>query len=44
MWETRKGTLEYEDFVKGHECLINHVGSAGAMEASGVVKNIREVC
>ena len=38
MWETRKGTLEYEDFVKGHECPINHVGSAGAMEVSGVVK------
>ena len=34
MWAARKGTLEYENFVKEHNCPINHDGS-GAMEASG---------
>ena len=29
-------SCEMWDFVKGHECPINHVGSAGAMAASGV--------
>ena len=29
---------EYEIFVKNHDCPINHKGSAGAMEASGVVR------
>ena len=37
MWATRKGTREYEIFVKAHDCPINHEGSVGAMEASGVV-------
>ena len=23
MWESRKGTLEYDDFIKEHECPIN---------------------
>ena len=32
-WAPRKGSIEYENFIKEHECPINHVGSAGAMEA-----------
>ena len=38
MWATRKGTREYEIFVKDHDCPINHEGSARAMDASGVVR------
>ena len=37
MWATRKGTSEYEIFVKDHDCPINHEGSAGAMKAPCVV-------
>ena len=36
MWVSRKGTAEYENFVRKHDCPINHQGSAGAMEAIGV--------
>ena len=38
MWATREGIREYEIFVKDYDCPINHEGSAGAMEASGVVR------
>ena len=34
----RKGSIDYENFLKEHECPINHVGSAVAMEAVGAVK------
>ena len=37
MWAPRKGSIDYENFIKEHECPINHVGSAGAMEALGAV-------
>ena len=36
-WESKKGTVEYEKFISDHECPIKHVGSAGSMEAKGVV-------
>lgn len=36
-WEKRKGTDEYEEFISKHECSINHDGSAGSMEAAGLV-------
>ena len=36
-WESKKGTVEYEKFISDHECPINHVGSAGSVEAKGVV-------
>ena len=36
-WESKKVTVEYEKFISDHECPINHVGSAGSMEAKGVV-------
>ena len=36
--EKRQGTLEYEKFVSEHNCPINHSGSAGSMETSGVVE------
>ena len=36
--KSRKSTVEYDDFMNEHECPINHIGSAGAMEASGVLK------
>ena len=38
MWNSRKGTEEYEKFHSDHSCPINHEGSAAAMEASGVVR------
>ena len=42
LWERRKGTNAYEKFINvirdSHECSINHDGSAGSMEAKGVVE------
>ena len=38
LWQCRKGTPEYENFLKDHNCVINHIGTAGAMEAAGVVR------
>ena len=38
LWEKRKDTEEYETFVQGHIRTINHIGSAGSMEAKGVVQ------
>ena len=32
------GTLEYENFLKTHNCPINDEGSAGSMEPSGIVR------
>ena len=37
-WEKRQGTIEYEKFISEHDCLVNHSGSAGSMEAVGVVE------
>ena len=37
-WDKKKGTEEYDNFTKTHECPVNHTGSAGAMEAEGVVR------
>ena len=37
-WSSRKGTDGYEEFMSQHECSINHDGSAGSMEAKGVVE------
>ena len=37
IWASRKGTTEYDNFVKEHNCPINHHGSAGAMESVGIV-------
>ena len=42
LWERRKGSDAYEKFINvirdSHECSINHDGSAGSMEAKGVVE------
>ena len=38
LWFQRKGTIEYENFIKEHDCPINHEGSAVSMEAVGIVK------
>ena len=38
LWSQRKGTIEYVNFIKEHDCPINHEDSAGSMEAVGVVK------
>ena len=35
-WNRRKGTPEYERWKAEHNCIINHTGSAGAMESIGV--------
>ena len=37
-WEKRQGTIEYEKFISEHDCLVNHSGSTGSMEAIGVVE------
>ena len=37
-WASRKGALEYDNFFKKHDCPINHEGSAGAMEPSGILR------
>ena len=36
--ESKKYTEGYANFLKEHDCPINHKGSAGSMEASGIVK------
>ena len=36
-WENRKDSVEFEKLISEHDCPINHVGSAGSMEANGVV-------
>ena len=38
-WELRKDTEPelYEKFLESRKCLINHAGSAGSMEAAGLV-------
>ena len=33
----RETTAEYEEWKLYHDCTINHPGSAGSMEAAGVV-------
>ena len=42
LWENRKGTDAYEKCISvtrdSHECSMNHDGSAGLMEAKGVVE------
>ena len=37
-WEDKKKTKpeKYDNFMNTHECSINHVGSAGSIEASGL--------
>ena len=37
-WETKKDTVEFEKFISEHECSINHRGSAGSVEAKGMVE------
>ena len=32
----RRQPEKYDNFMPTHECSINHVGSAGSMEASGL--------
>ena len=34
---TKRKTAEYEEWKLYHDCTINHTGSAGSMEAAGVV-------
>ena len=39
-WKLKKGTNEYNEWKKSHEkeCLMNHQGSSGKMELSGMVR------
>ena len=37
-WNKKKTTAEYEEWKLYHDCTINHTGSAGSMEATGVIK------
>ena len=37
-WEQHKGTDKYDEYLKTHDCPINHHGSAGLMEASGTIQ------
>ena len=43
-WESRKSTEPdlYEQFIFKHDCDINHKGSAGAMEVSGLIECFTE--
>ena len=38
-WESRSEVEDFDNFMSFHseECLINHNGSAGAMESKGIV-------
>ena len=36
-WNKKKTTAEYEEWKLYHDCTINHTGSAGSMEAAGVI-------
>ena len=37
-WELHKGTDKYDEYLKTHDCPINHHGSVGSMEASGIIQ------
>ena len=37
VWESKKGTAEYENWFVDHDFKINHKKSSGAMEAAGAV-------
>ena len=37
IWENKKGTMEYDNFMASHDCPINHSGSVSSMEQSGVL-------
>ena len=37
-WQPKKGTPSYDDWKINHNCIINHTGSAGSMEAVGAVR------
>ena len=38
VWESQKDTPDYQIFLETRDCPINHLGSAGLMEPSGVVR------
>ena len=38
VWEKRKDTPEYYNFIEKHECIINHTGPAGSMVPADVLK------
>ena len=38
MWQSKKGTIEYDQWKADHVCVINHTKSSGAMEGAGAVK------
>lgn len=48
MWEGKKGTKEYDNWLANHCCSINHEISSGAMESSGAVsifeRSIKKNC
>ena len=35
VWETKKGTMEHDNFMASHDCPMNHSGSASSMDQSG---------
>ena len=37
-WESKIDTAEYHRFLETHECSINHLGSAGLMKPSSVIR------
>ena len=37
VWESKKGSIEYNNFMVDHDCLINHQGSASSMEPAGIM-------
>ena len=41
-WKMKEGTPEFDRFMADHKCAINYSGSAGAMEANGIVQVFKE--
>ena len=37
VWSRKKGSIEYNDSMADHDCLINHQGSASSMEPAGIL-------
>ena len=41
-WKMKEGRAAFDRFMADHKCAINYSGSAGAMEANGVVQVFKE--
>ena len=37
VWESKKGSIGYNNLMVDHDCLVNHQGSASSMEPAGIL-------